>query len=158
MYHLAGLLQNPSMTSRFLVGAVAATALLTAQPIFANGHTAKSTSSHAHKTATTKPSSSKGRATSTTPRSSSHTSSATSARASRCTGCERDAHGRILRSSEAKDAFKRATGYPHGRSGYVIDHITPLACGGADAPTNMQWQTTAAAKAKDHVERKGCGK
>ena len=42
------------------------------------------------------------------------------------------------------------------RSGYVIDHIVPLACGGADVPSNMQWQTVAAAKAKDKVERSGC--
>lgn len=50
----------------------------------------------------------------------------------------------------------RQTGYPHGRKGYVIDHITPLACGGSDAPSNMQWQTKAEAKAKDRWERKGC--
>jgi hypothetical protein len=48
------------------------------------------------------------------------------------------------------------TGYPHGRPGYVVDHIKPLACGGADVPSNMQWQTIAAAKAKDKVERAGC--
>jgi hypothetical protein len=40
--------------------------------------------------------------------------------------------------------------------GYVIDHIRPLACGGADDPSNVQWQTVAAAKAKDRVERIGC--
>jgi hypothetical protein len=34
----------------------------------------------------------------------------------------------------------------------VIDHMTPLKRGGADAAGNMQWQTTAAAKAKDKVE------
>jgi hypothetical protein len=34
----------------------------------------------------------------------------------------------------------------------VIDHIRPLKRGGADAPSNMQWQTTAAAKAKDKIE------
>jgi len=50
----------------------------------------------------------------------------------------------------------RQTGYARGRPGYVIDHVRPLACGGADAPSNMQWQTSAAAKAKDKVERKGC--
>jgi len=50
----------------------------------------------------------------------------------------------------------RRTGYPHGRPGYVVDHIIPLACGGADAPTNMQWQTVAAGKMKDRSERKGC--
>jgi hypothetical protein len=34
----------------------------------------------------------------------------------------------------------------------VIDHVTPLKRGGADDPSNMQWQTTADAKAKDKVE------
>ena len=43
-----------------------------------------------------------------------------------------------------------------GRPGYVIDHIKPLACGAADAPSNMRWQTIAAAKGKDRVERVGC--
>jgi hypothetical protein len=38
----------------------------------------------------------------------------------------------------------------------VVDHITPLACGGTDTPSNMQWQTKAAAAAKDKTERKGC--
>jgi hypothetical protein len=50
----------------------------------------------------------------------------------------------------------KQTGYPHGRKGYVVDHIKPLACGGKDEPSNMQWQTTAAAKVKDKTERKGC--
>jgi hypothetical protein len=35
----------------------------------------------------------------------------------------------------------------------VIDHICPLACCGRDAPSNMQWQTTAESKAKDRWER-----
>lgn len=70
----------------------------------------------------------------------------------------RDTRGRIARSETAKHAFEVQTGYPKGRPGYVIDHIVPLACGGADAPTNMQWQTVAEAKAKDRVERKGCGR
>jgi hypothetical protein len=30
--------------------------------------------------------------------------------------------------------------------------MEPLKRGGADAPGNMQWQTTAAAKAKDKIE------
>jgi hypothetical protein len=38
----------------------------------------------------------------------------------------------------------------------VIDHVNPLACGGADAPSNMQWETAAEAKAKDRTERAGC--
>jgi hypothetical protein len=73
-------------------------------------------------------------------------------------GVHRDAHGKIARSEKAKDDFKRqhpcpSTGTTHGSCpGYVIDHITPLRRGGADAPYNMQWQTGAAAKAKDKWE------
>jgi hypothetical protein len=37
----------------------------------------------------------------------------------------------------------------HGRKGYVVDRKIPLACGGADSPSNMQWQTKADAKAKE---------
>lgn len=68
----------------------------------------------------------------------------------------RSADGRIQRSAAARHAFARQTGFPNGRPGYVIDHIKPLACGGADAPSNMQWQTIAAGKAKDKTERVGC--
>jgi hypothetical protein len=69
-----------------------------------------------------------------------------------------DSHGRLERSVKAKDDFMKSTGHPHGWAGHVVDHIVPLACGGADAPSNMQWQTTAEAKAKDKVERKGCSR
>jgi hypothetical protein len=48
----------------------------------------------------------------------------------------------------------RQTGYRHGRPGYVVDHIKPLECGGADVPSNMQWQTRAEARAKDRTERR----
>ena len=74
------------------------------------------------------------------------------------------ADARIKRSQSAKVAFKQqhpcpATGARKGPcKGYVIDHVTALACGGADAPSNMQWQTVADAKAKDKWERNGCGK
>jgi hypothetical protein len=61
-------------------------------------------------------------------------------------------------AAEAKRAFMRQAGYPRGRKGYVIDHINPLACGGADDPSNMQWQTIADGKTKDKGERKGCKK
>ena len=60
------------------------------------------------------------------------------------------------RSASASADFMRQTDYPKGRKGYVVDHIVPLACGGADEPSNMQWQTAAQAKAKDKVERVGC--
>jgi hypothetical protein len=80
----------------------------------------------------------------------------TRSRASQHVTAGRTVAGRIKRSPAAKHAFEVQTGYPHGRSGYVVDHIRPLACGGADAPSNMQWQTIAAAKAKDKIERAGC--
>lgn len=64
----------------------------------------------------------------------------------------RDSSGHIKRSSEAKSNFMKQTGYPNGRKGYVVDHVTPLKKGGADSPSNMQWQTKEAAKAKDKWE------
>lgn len=70
----------------------------------------------------------------------------------------RDKHGKIKRSQAAKDEFKRehpcpANGNGSGKCpGYVIDHVRPLECGGADAPSNMQWQTVAEGKAKDKTE------
>jgi len=72
---------------------------------------------------------------------------------------QRDKHGKIKRSGPAKSAFERqspcpSTGKSSGRCpGYVVDHVTALECGGADAPSNMQWQTKADAKAKDKTER-----
>lgn len=41
-------------------------------------------------------------------------------------------------------------------SGYVIDRVVPLVCGGEETPDNMQWQTLAAAREKDKWERIGC--
>ena len=71
---------------------------------------------------------------------------------------ERDAHGRFIRSTKAKDAFKLqhpcpSTGMTSGPCpGYVIDHVIPLKRGARDAPSNMQCQTAQAAKAKDKIE------
>jgi len=73
-------------------------------------------------------------------------------RYSTSTGVQRDSHGRIKRNESAKHEFMRMTGYPHGRPGYVVDHITPLKRGGCDCPSNMQWQTIQEAKAKDKWE------
>ena len=77
----------------------------------------------------------------------------TSHRSTYAGGLKRDSHGRIARSSEAKHEFEKQSGHPHGWPGHVVDHITPLSRGGADSPSNMQWQTKEEAKAKDKVER-----
>jgi hypothetical protein len=86
-------------------------------------------------------------------RSRSHTSSSGKHRSTYSATSPRDSHGKIKRSSKAKEEFKKQTGYPKGRPGYVIDHVVPLSKGGADSPSNMQWQTKADAKAKDKWER-----
>ena len=71
---------------------------------------------------------------------------------------KRDRHGRIVRSQTAKNQFKKSHPCPStGRSsgacpGYVVDHVKALKRGGADAPSNMQWQTIQDAKAKDKWE------
>ena len=67
-----------------------------------------------------------------------------------------NARGRTLRNRTARDRFMHSTGYPRGRPGYVVDHVMPLCAGGADAPSNMQWQTVEAAKVKDRQERAMC--
>ena len=66
------------------------------------------------------------------------------------------------RSQKAKAIFKYSQPCPStGRNkgscpNYIIDHIKPLACGGADSPENMQWQTKHEAKLKDRWERVRC--
>lgn len=52
--------------------------------------------------------------------------------------------------------FLIATGYPHGRPGWVVDHIIPLCACGPDTIANMQWQTATDAAIKDAQERKQC--
>ena len=73
-----------------------------------------------------------------------------------------NAQAKTHRNQAAKVAFVKMHACPSTGlrklpcNGYVIDHIKPLACGGADSPENMQWQTIADGKAKDKWERKGC--
>jgi hypothetical protein len=58
-------------------------------------------------------------------------------------------HQRALhRAWHARAEFQRthpcpATGKSDPCPGYVIEYIVPLACGGADKPSNMHWQKTA---------------
>ena len=79
-------------------------------------------------------------------------------RSTYATGVARDSHGRIKRSPEARRDFQKSHPCPStGRTsgacpGYVVDHVRPLKRGGPDAPGNMQWQTTQAAKEKDKTE------
>lgn len=79
-------------------------------------------------------------------------SSPSAHKSSYAAGVKRDSRGHIARSSKAKAEFMKQTGHPHGRPGYVVDHIVPLKRGGSDTPNNMQWQTKGEAKAKDKTE------
>jgi hypothetical protein len=73
---------------------------------------------------------------------------------------KREKRGRIKRCAAAKYAFMKShlcssTGKTSGKCrGFMVDHIKALASGGADDPSNMQWQTVAAVKEKDKWERK----
>ena len=64
------------------------------------------------------------------------------------------------RSSTAISDFKQSnpcpsTGRMYGRCpGYQIDHRHPLAAGGADRPSNMQWLSTRQHRAKTANERR----
>ena len=72
------------------------------------------------------------------------------------------ADARPQRSAAQVRAFKKLSTCPAGVylarrcPGYVVDHVVPLCAGGADHPSNMQWQTVAQAKLKDVTERAQC--
>jgi hypothetical protein len=76
-----------------------------------------------------------------------------------CHNSSVDSNGKTKRSSAARNKFRKnnpcpATGSTKGRCpGYHVDHIVPLACGGADAPGNMQWLTARANLSKGSM---GC--
>ncbi|HYN54367.1 MAG TPA: HNH endonuclease signature motif containing protein [Methylotenera sp.] len=73
-----------------------------------------------------------------------------------------NAEAKQQRSYHAIKQFKLDNPCPaNGRykgscEGFIIDHITPIACGGLDTPKNMQWQSVEDAKAKDRWERRAC--
>lgn len=76
---------------------------------------------------------------------------------------KRTASGKIARSTTSVNAFKRANACPGtGKAstascpGYIVDHVVPLCACGEDKPSNMQWQTVAASKAKDKLEDAQC--
>jgi hypothetical protein len=78
--------------------------------------------------------------------------SRSSARSNKCVSCARDSKGKIARNPAAVREFKKTHPCPGSCKGMVVDHIVPLKRGGADSPSNMQWQTKAEAKAKDKIE------
>jgi hypothetical protein len=81
-----------------------------------------------------------------------------------CVALSATASAKEHRSASVKREFQLshpcpATGLTSGPCpGYVKDHVIPLVCGGPDAPSKMQWQTIAAAKAKDKWETKSCAR
>lgn len=76
----------------------------------------------------------------------------------------RDADGSISRRADVLNEFKRlypcpATGESKGRCpGWAIDHVIPLAVGGCDGVSNLQWLPNSlkscAGICKDRWERK----
>lgn len=86
------------------------------------------------------------------------THSATGSHSKAAPWVHRDSHGKIARDPRQLNAFKKqnpcpSTGKTYGSCpGYTVDHVIPLKRGGADAPSNMQWQTNEAAREKDKWE------
>ena len=80
----------------------------------------------------------------------------------KCKSCTRDAAGKPVGNPVVKEAFARTNPCPATGSlgtvcpGYVVDHVTPLACGGEDEVTNLQWQTAAQAMRKDAWSQTAC--
>ena len=62
-----------------------------------------------------------------------------------CGDPKRNLNGTIIRRAAVRDAFMLAhpcpaTGLREGRcDGWQVDHVIPLACGGCDTVSNMQW-------------------
>jgi hypothetical protein len=82
-----------------------------------------------------------------------------------CGSPVRDINGTIHRSGKTLSAFQKihpcpATGKTSGACpGWQINHTLPLACGGCDAVSNMQWlpndiKTCSGAHCVDRFERK----
>src|SRR5215467_14287247 len=134
-----------------LVCSIAFLALALAAPAFGKG------SSGGHSSNSNSHSSTHSGSSSHSGSKSSHASSGEH-RSTYAQGVERDKNGKIKRSEHAKNEFKHShpcpsTGKTSGACpGYVIDHVQALKHGGADTPSNMQWQTVEAAKEKDKTE------
>lgn len=56
------------------------------------------------------------------------------------------------RSATQAERFARLTSFPHGRPGWIKNHMRPLRCHGADLPSNMVWEDSASAHLQDKTE------
>jgi hypothetical protein len=71
----------------------------------------------------------------------------------------RDKDGSIKRSAAVRREFVRLHPCPSGGTpsgacpGWYVDHVIPLACGGCDSVSNMQWLPSAAWRDKTRWER-----
>jgi 5-methylcytosine-specific restriction endonuclease McrA len=70
----------------------------------------------------------------------------------RAAGVERDDLGGIKRSSTARRRFLRSRGLTYTPPGCQVDHVVPLAKGGADIPANMQLLCGEALRKKEASE------
>lgn len=136
------------INKKYVLSLVLAIILTIPASVYARGHGG---SSHSHSSSSSYYHSSYSHHSRTSYKSHHHTKNY-------CSSCSRDSHGHIKRSLKAKEAFRKShpcpsTGKTSGRCpGYVIDHIQALKHGGADSPSNMQWQTKEAAQEKDKWE------
>jgi hypothetical protein len=62
--------------------------------------------------------------------------------------------GKIYRDYAAVREFKRTHPKPEDGRAWDVDHIVPLAQGGADKPSNMQWVPTEEHRRKNGRPRK----
>jgi len=75
-------------------------------------------------------------------------------------GVQRDDNGRIKRSARVVKEFEKIHPLPveYSRSDWQVDHVIPLASGGCDSVSNMQWlpktiKTCKSDDCKDRFER-----
>ncbi len=69
-----------------------------------------------------------------------------------CSTCARDSRGRIQRSSSERMKFLHSLGLTHTPPGMQVDHIVPLARGGADSVSNMQLIPRDSAKERNELK------
>jgi len=62
------------------------------------------------------------------------------------------------RNPAVKHQFDVLNGFPHGRKGYIVDHVCSIFNNGIDDISNMQYQTIAESKKKDRIENTIYGK